>query len=61
LVYLTAGGDRKEFLEELRLQNFEKLDQNVLRQFMKKSNSPKLKRAVFNIESIIEKGEGVEI
>lgn len=61
LVYLTAGGDKKEFLDELRLQNNEKLDKNIFRQFMEKSNSPKLKRAVFNIESIIAKGEGIEL
>jgi hypothetical protein len=61
LVYLTADGDKKEFLEELRLQNFEKIDKDVLRQFTEKSDSPKLKRAVVNIESIIAKGEGIEL
>jgi predicted transcriptional regulator of viral defense system len=61
LVYLTAGGDKKEFLEELRLQNFEKLDKDVLKRFTKKSDSPKLKRAVLNIENIIAEGEGIEL
>ena len=61
LVYLTADGDKKEFLEELRLQNFEKLDKDALRQFTEKSDSPKLKRAVVNIESIIMKDEGIEL
>ena len=61
LVYLTSGGDRKEFLEELRLQNLEKLSKDILRQYAEKSDSPKLRRAVINIETIINEGEGVEL
>jgi predicted transcriptional regulator of viral defense system len=61
LVHLTAGGDRPEFLEELRLQNLDKLNKEVLRQYVEKSDSPKLKRAVSNIESILNQGEGVEL
>lgn len=61
LVYFTPGGDRKEFLEELRLQNLSKLSKNILRKDAEKSNSPKLKRAASNIERIIDEGEGVEL
>ena len=61
LIYLTGGGDTKEFLEELRLQNYEKLDKKILRQYAEKANSPKLKRAVSNIEDIMKKDAGVEL
>lgn len=61
LVYLTPGGEKMEFLEELRLQNLEKLDKNVLREFANKSQKPKLQRAAKNIESIIDEGEGIEL
>jgi len=61
LVYLTPGGDQKEFLKELRLQNLDKLSKDTLRQYAEKSASPKLKRAVINIETIINEGEGVEL
>ena len=61
LVYLTGGGDRKEFLEGLRLQNVEAIDKDTLRQLAEESGSPKLKRAVQNIENIISEGEGAEL
>jgi len=61
LVYFTAGGDRIEFLEELRLQNLEKLNKGVLENFAEKSKKFKLQRAVSNIEKIIERGEGIEL
>lgn len=61
LVYLTSGGDRKEFLRELRIQNLDKLSKDTLRQYAEKSDSPKLKRAAINIETIINEGEGVEL
>lgn len=61
LVYLTPGGDQKEFLKELRLQNLDKLSKDTLRQYAEKSDSPKLRRAVINIETIINEGEGIEL
>jgi predicted transcriptional regulator of viral defense system len=61
LVYLTEGGDSENFLDELRLQNLEKLNKEILRQFSQKFDSPKIKRAVSIIEDIINKGEGVEL
>jgi predicted transcriptional regulator of viral defense system len=61
LVYLTAGGDKREFLDELRLQNLSKLAKNTLRQYAEKSGSSKLRRAVINIETVISEGEGAEL
>lgn len=61
LVHLTPGGDNEEFIEELRIQNIEQIDKAVLREFSSKSQSPKLKRALHNIERIIDRGEGVEL
>ena len=61
LVYLTPSGDKEEFIEELRIQNLEQIDKAVLREFAGKSQSPKLNRALQNIESIIDRGEGVEL
>ncbi len=61
LVYLTDSGNKMEFIEGLRLQNFEKIDKNVLKEFAKKTGSPKLKIAVKNIETIIDRGEGVQL
>jgi predicted transcriptional regulator of viral defense system len=61
LVYLTPGGDKEDFIEELRIQNIEQIDKGVLREFAVRSQSPKLKRALQNIERIIDRGEGVEL
>lgn len=61
LIYLTPGGDKIDFLDELRLQNFGQLDRTRLRQFVEKFNSPKISRALANIERILEQGEGLEL
>jgi predicted transcriptional regulator of viral defense system len=61
LVYLATGGDKEEFLMELRLQNLDKLSKDTLRKYAEKSESPKLSRAVTKIEKIITKGDGVEL
>jgi hypothetical protein len=61
LIYLTSGGDEIEFIEELRLQNFEKIDRKRLSQFAKKFRSSKISRALANIEEILDQGEGVEL
>ena len=61
LVHLTPGGDKQEFLEELRLQNMSKLSKNILWKYAEKTGSPKLKRAALNIAVILEQGEGVEL
>jgi predicted transcriptional regulator of viral defense system len=61
LVYLTPGGERPEFLRELRLQNLGAIRREVLEQYAEKSGRPKLKRAVLNLQSILDEGEGVEL
>ena len=61
LIYLTARGERKEFLEELRLQNFSRLNKEVLEEYADKSKSGKLKRAVSNIKKIINESGGIEL
>ncbi|MFA5293071.1 MAG: hypothetical protein WC496_08570 [Phycisphaerae bacterium] len=61
LVYLTAGGDTEEFLDELRLQNLNRLNKDLLFRYVEKSKNHKLKRAVLNIKKIIDEMEGVEL
>ena len=61
LIYLTPGGDEIEFIEELRLQNFEQIDRAVLREFVERFQSPKLNRALDDIERILEQSEGIEL
>ena len=61
LVCLTPGGDKEEFIEELRIQNIEQIDKAALREFAEKAQRPKLKRALHNIKRIINRGEGVEL
>lgn len=60
-IYLTPGSNEIEFIEELRLQNFVQINRAVLREFVEKFQSPKLKRALNNIEKYIDRGEGAEL
>lgn len=52
LVYLQPGGDEENYLTELRLKNFAKLDAGTLHQMAAKSGSPKLVRAAKRIEAM---------
>ena len=61
LIYLTGGGNDIEFIEELRLQNFEQINRAVLREFVERLQSPKLNRALDNIERILDQSEGIEL
>jgi predicted transcriptional regulator of viral defense system len=61
LVYLTPGGDKEDFIKELRIQDIEQIDKAVLREFSERTQSPKLKRAFQNIARIIDRGEGVAL
>lgn len=61
LVYLTPAGDEMEYLKELRLQNFEQVSRERLRDFARRFGSPKMRRAAENIERILDEGEGVEL
>lgn len=61
LIYLTPGGDEIEFVEGLRLQNFEQIDRKRLSQFAERFKSAKINRALENIVEILDQGEGVEL
>jgi predicted transcriptional regulator of viral defense system len=61
LVYLTPGADRYEFLTELRLQNFTRLDRDTLVKLARTSKSPKLQRAVNLIEKVVDEEGGREL
>ncbi len=54
LLYLTAGSDNMGYIRELRLQNVESLDMDVLFDRAAASGSGKLARAVAGIERIRE-------
>ena len=59
LIYLQPGGDSLTYLKELRLQNTEKLDKDLLRRQSEKFNTPKLQNAVKGILQLIS-GESEE-
>lgn len=52
LVYLQPGGDAPEYLCELRLQNLEQLDIEVLHRHAERAQSPKLLRAAQHIAEL---------
>lgn len=58
LIYLTPGGDRPEYVEQLRLQDISKVSRPTLWNLANEMNRPKLKRACRMIETMIEQGEG---
>lgn len=59
LIYLQPGGDTTVYLKELRLQNTEKLNKDLLRKQSEKFNTPKLQNAVTGILQLIS-GESEE-
>ena len=61
LLYLTPGSDAQEYVRQLRLQNFEKIDTGVLEYFARKTGSPKVIRAAGHVLRIIGEGEGEEL
>lgn len=46
LIYLTPDSDNMDFIYELRLQNEEKININILIEYLKKFGTPKMQRAV---------------
>ncbi len=52
LVYLQPGGDTPEYLGELRLQNLEQLNIDILHQLADRAQSPKLLRAAHSIAQL---------
>ena len=61
LIYLNPGSDEIDFIEELRLQNFEQINRAVLCEFVERFQRPKLNRALNNIEKLLDQGEGIEL
>ena len=53
LVYLTPGGERVEYLRELRLQNLASLEIDVLANFVTRLRKPKLCRAMRVLDPLI--------
>ena len=53
LIYLQPGGETPAYLKELRLQNIEQLDLEVLRKQAEKFNTPKILVAVKNLSQVI--------
>lgn len=61
LVYLTPGADNYDFLRELRLQNLEQLNIDVIRELAGKSKSDKLLRAAKFIAKLAKQEAGEEL
>jgi len=53
LIYLQASGDSPPYLQELRLQNLDRLDPNELQRQANLANSPKLQRATALVEEMM--------
>lgn len=53
LIYLTPGGDRLEYLQELRLQNTEKLNKEKLLELAEESGSQKLMAAAERVVTLL--------
>lgn len=60
LVYLQAGGDSPDYLRELRLNNLNRLDWELLEDFAGRIDKPKLKRAVNIIKQLAHEEEEFE-
>jgi len=59
LIYLTPRADSEGYLEELRLENLERLDRLLLMEMARQSGSPKLIRAARRLARLAG-GEGEE-
>jgi len=54
LVYLTPGGETPEYLQELRLQHVDALDDETLEKLADRMGKPKLRSAVKVIRRLVE-------
>jgi len=61
LIYLTPGSEQTAYIEELRLQNYDKIDRSRLSQFTQKYESAKMTQARNNIDEMLDRGEGIEL
>lgn len=55
LIYLQPGSNSTAYLKELRLQNTEKLENDLLRKQAKLFNTPKLQKAVEEVVQLISR------
>lgn len=53
LMYFTPNSDNLGFIKELRLQNTEKIDMELLMNYSKKFKKPKIERAAYLLKKII--------
>ncbi|MCX8062469.1 MAG: hypothetical protein N3D16_07795, partial [Anaerolineales bacterium] len=53
LIYLTPGGEKEEYLSELRLGNLSQLDLQSLELLIRKMGKPKLFRALEEIRKFV--------
>lgn len=58
LIYLTPGGDSEEYIESLRLQNLDQLDEIGLERFAEDFGKPKLRRAAEILVRLIGRSVG---
>jgi predicted transcriptional regulator of viral defense system len=54
LIYLQSGGERELYLQELRLQNLDRLDLDLLKKLAADFDSPKMRSAVKVILNMIQ-------
>ena len=54
LIYLTPQSDSMEYLQELRMQNTDKINTGILKDFAKRFKTPKINRAAENIIKLFE-------
>lgn len=58
LVHLTPGGESQAYLQELRLQNWNAINLEVLQEMAQRSTKPKLIRASHNVVQLLAEDEG---
>ena len=61
LMYLTPGADTMGFLQELRLQNLERLEMKRFEELAIKSKSLKLRKSIELVRALVAQGEGEEL
>jgi len=54
LIYLQSGGERELYLQELRLQNLDRLDLDLLKKLAADFDSPKMRSAVKRISQLLQ-------
>lgn len=58
LIYLTPGGDSEDYIQSLRLQNLDQLDETRLERFAEGFGKPKMERAAEILIRLAGRSEG---